>query len=31
MDDFILFSKESRDHIGILFGKFAQITSLYLK
>jgi len=31
MDDLILYSKESRDHIGIPFGKIAQIISLYLK
>jgi hypothetical protein len=31
MDDLILYSKESRDHIGIPFGKLAQIPSMYLK
>jgi hypothetical protein len=31
MDDLILYFKESRDHIGIPFGKIAQITSLDLK
>jgi hypothetical protein len=31
MDDLILYSKESKDHISIPFGKIAQIPSMYLK